>query len=227
MESLDGIVAFESDDPPGFVISGGSDADRFLMGLLRALADAVLIGAGTLREEPLHLWIPERIYKPGADAYAALRASLGKSPRPQLVVVSASGALNLDAAALREGALVITTEAGADRLAGKLPPASSVRVLGTGRGVDVRDVVASLRADGFESILSEGGPHLFGDLVAAGLVNELFLTLSPVLSGRSEKHFGLIEGVQLLPQVRAGAELLSARRHGSHLFLRYGLRRSS
>jgi riboflavin biosynthesis pyrimidine reductase len=87
-------------------------------------------------------------------------------------------------------------------------------------------VVASLRADGYQSVLSEGGPHLFGDLVAAGLVDELFLTLSPVLSGRSDKHFGLIEGVQLLPKVRAAAELLSARRHGSHLFLRYGLRRS-
>jgi riboflavin biosynthesis pyrimidine reductase len=66
---------------------------------------------------------------------------------------------------------------------------------------------------------------LFGSLLASGLVDELFLTVSPVLAGReSRTRQSLVEGVELLPDETAGARLLSARRHKHHLFLRYGLR---
>jgi len=80
--------------------------------------------------------------------------------------------------------------------------------------------VAELRRDGRRRIVCEGGPGLFAELVAARLVDEVFLTLSPRLFGRWEG-----DGRKALAQERdlAGAplELLSLRRHGSHLFLRY------
>ena len=67
-----------------------------------------------------------------------------------------------------------------------------------------------------------GGPTLFGSLLDAGLVDELFLTLSPVLAGRAEgDRLGLVERLELLPDRRVTGELASVRRHGSHLFLRY------
>ena len=72
--TLDGVVAIPSVPNSNAVIAGDNDADRFLMGLLRAVADAVLIGAGVLRASPKGTWRAESIYPPAADAYAALRA---------------------------------------------------------------------------------------------------------------------------------------------------------
>jgi riboflavin biosynthesis pyrimidine reductase len=86
-------------------------------------------------------------------------------------------------------------------------------------------VVDFLHSRGHERILSEGGPTLFGSLAAAGVVDELFLTVSPLLAGHStrEPKLGLVEDVDLLPSQRLASRLLSIRLHGSHLFLRYRL----
>jgi riboflavin biosynthesis pyrimidine reductase len=91
--------------------------------------------------------------------------------------------------------------------------------------VDAAQAVAALRERRYGSICSEAGPHVFGSLVAAGLVDELFLTFSPLLAGRSDlgQRLGLVEATELLPGRTEPAQLLSARRDGSHLFLRYGL----
>ncbi|MDQ4058551.1 MAG: dihydrofolate reductase family protein, partial [Actinomycetota bacterium] len=80
--SLDGVAAFADGTPPS-AISGGSSADRLVMGLLRALADTVLIGAETLRTEPDHLWTPDWIYPDLSGEFRTLRRKLGlpESPR--------------------------------------------------------------------------------------------------------------------------------------------------
>ena len=77
-------------------------------------------------------------------------------------------------------------------------------------------------------MLTEGGPTLLARLVADGALDELFCTLSPVLAGRrsGDGRLGLLEGVQLLPADGRWARLVSLRTAGSHLFLRYSLRRS-
>ena len=73
-------------------------------------------------------------------------------------------------------------------------------------------------------ILSEGGPTVFGSLLASGGVDELFLTISPLLAGRGFlSRLSLVEGLELLPGATVDAHLLSARRHEQHLFLRYRL----
>jgi riboflavin biosynthesis pyrimidine reductase len=97
--------------------------------------------------------------------------------------------------------------------------------LGDGAAVDSQAAVAFLRERGHRSILSEAGPHVFGSLLAAGLVDELFLTVSPLLAGRAEAggRLGLVEGQELLPGYSEPARLLGLRRQGAHLFLRYGL----
>jgi riboflavin biosynthesis pyrimidine reductase len=73
-------------------------------------------------------------------------------------------------------------------------------------------------------IVSEAGPTLFGQLVAASLVDELFLTVSPLLAGRAlGMRLSLVEGVELLPERRISGRLRSVRANDSHLFLRYAL----
>ncbi|TMD56265.1 MAG: hypothetical protein E6I85_00905 [Chloroflexi bacterium] len=223
--SLDGVTAISPLEPgQGGLISGGAPADRFLMGLLRSFAEVVVIGAGTLRAEERHLWTAERVYPPAVEAFGELRESLGLPPGPRLAVVSASGNVDPELPALA-GGLILTTEAGASRLGGELPAGVKVVSLGGGALLDARAVVSALRAEGHRTILSEGGPHFFGDLLAAGLVDELFLTLSPVLAGRerSSAQVGLVEGVSLLPSIQRRGRLLSVRRAAEHLFLRYSL----
>ena len=223
--SLDGVTAVApTASGQGGLISGGLPADRFLMGLLRAFADVVLIGAGTLRAESDHVWSAGRVYPPAADAYLRLREFLLLPPTAPLAVVTGSGALDPALPALA-GGLILTTAAGAARLPGRTPRGVRVIALGAGETVSGGDVVAALHAEGYRSILTEGGPHLFGQLLAAGLIEQLFLTLSPALAGRqrSGTQIGLVEGTSLLPGIDIRGRLLSARRSGSHLFLRYDL----
>jgi riboflavin biosynthesis pyrimidine reductase len=223
--SLDGVAAVDPAAPgQGGLISGGLPAVRFLMGLLRAFADVVLVGAGTLRAEANHVWSAGRVYPPAADAYQRLREYLLLPPALPLAVLTASGAVNPALPALA-GGLILTTAAGAARLSGSAPAGVRVIACSDGDAVPVGAAVAALRARGHRSILSEGGPHLLGQLLRDGLVGELFLTLSPVLAGREggATQLGLVEGISLLPGVDVRGRLRSVRRSGSHLFLRYDL----
>jgi riboflavin biosynthesis pyrimidine reductase len=226
VSTVDGVVALG--DPSvssGPAISGRSEADRFVMGLLRAAAGAVLIGGGTMRDDPGHLWTPEYIFPPAARAYAELRKNLGLPLRPLLAVVTAEGRLDVRERALQQDALVLTTEVGARALDAKLPKGSRLKVLAPER-FTVADAVSALREDGHTRVLSEGGPRVLAELLKAQLLDELFLTLSPVLAGRSAeiRRFGLLENLAFEATSLRGMRLVSARRHGGHLLLRYSLR---
>jgi riboflavin biosynthesis pyrimidine reductase len=215
--SLDGVAALPPPARSGALLSGRNAADRFLMGLLRALADAIVVGAGTLRGEPRHLWTPAYASRELASAFA----TLGR-PQPRLVVVSARGDLDPESRALEAGALVLTTEAGAARLQNRLPSASQVRSLGV-EPPDGSAILTAIREEGHRRVLTEGGPTLMAAFVADRQLDELFLTLSPLLAGRrsGDGRLGLLEGIELLPGTSLWAQLLSLRSHGAHLFLRY------
>ncbi len=193
------------------------------MGLLRACADAVVVGSGTLLASPGGVWTPEQAYPDAAEGFAELRRLLGRPAAVEVVVLSASGALDPGHPALAAGALVVTSDEGSALLAGRLAPDRIVS-LGPGAQLDAAATVACLRDRGHRLILSEGGPRVFGSLLAAGLVDELFLTVSPLLTGRvaGDERLALVEDADLLPGTRA--RLLGVRRNGDHLFLRYDLR---
>jgi riboflavin biosynthesis pyrimidine reductase len=220
--SLDGIVALPGDTESGQIISGRNPADRFVMGLLRAHADAVLLGAGTFRKSAGHLWSAPRIYPAAAAEFNELRQTLGLAPTPMLVLVSGSGEIDVGQPAL-QGAWVFTTKRGEGALRGKLPASARLSVLDSTR-IHLGDVLASLRGAGFLRVLTEGGPSLFAELVKQRLLDELFMTSSPALFGRfpNDERKSLCDGLDLSG---AALELLSARRHGSHLFVRYALSR--
>jgi len=110
-------------------------------------------------------------------------------------------------------------------LHGQLPPACTIIDLGDRPELPPAEVLATARTRGGSMVLTEGGPRLLGQLAVGGLLDELFLTISPVLAGRGDTaRPGLIAGLELLPGRREPAELLTVRRHGSCVFLRYAMR---
>jgi riboflavin biosynthesis pyrimidine reductase len=223
--TIDGTVALPRLPGSLRLIGDERPSDRFVMGLLRAFADAVLVGAGTMRAAPNATWGPERVYPAAADGFAELRERLGTTPHPRVAVMTASGLIDSDHPALAAGALVLTSEHGAAQLAGRVPDAAELVPLGAELTVDPVAAVAELRRRGYRLVLSEAGPTVFGALVGAGLVDELFLTISPFLAGgeRSGSRLVLGEGIELLATQRTDARLRSVRRDGDFLFLRYAL----
>lgn len=176
--SLDGAAT----GPDGRTGSINNEADRRVFMLLRALADVVIVGAGTARAEGYgHP-------KPPAGALAGLRA--GRSPAPSLVVVSRTANLPLrltsppDEGAGRVGDVLLATSESADRAAvdAAREALGEEQVLVAGRGgVDLEALVESLSDRGWSRMLTEGGPHLLHDMAAAGVLDELCLTVVPQL----------------------------------------------
>lgn len=222
--SLDGIVALPGDTESGQIISGRNPADRFVMGLLRAAADAVLLGAGTFRKSGSHLWLPERIYPAAEVAFKDMRTQLGLRERPQFVLVSASGSIDVSEPAI-DGAWIFTTPKGEAKLRSQLPASARLTVQDADR-ISLPDLLGTLRAASFARILTEGGPSLFSQLVQDGLLDQLFLTSSPTLFGRfpDDDRKSLAQGLDLNGK---RLELSSLRRHDSHLFLSYALNQLS
>ena len=157
VSSLDGVVTLGPKPSAGSVISGKYPADRFLMGLLRACADAVVLGAGTLRATPGHLWTPANVFPTLATEFTALRSGLGRSAEPALVLLTASGELDFAHPALAKGALVIATAAGAKQIGDRLPPACELVTIGKGKRLDLGKAIGELRSRGLNVLLCGGG----------------------------------------------------------------------
>lgn len=223
VSSLDGIVAIPGVERSSSLISGGDPADRFVVGLLRAAADAVVIGAGTFRahEGP---WTPENAYPEAAQSFVELRRAEGMGDRARLVVITASGEIGGSRSKL-DDVVVITTSEGAGRLGDDDAAGAEVVELGEG-SIDMQRAVGWLVDNGYRRILSEGGPKLMGEALKAQIVDELFLTISPVIAGGGEGQTRptLASGVELLPGTVQKGRLQSLRRKDAYLFLRYSLR---
>jgi riboflavin biosynthesis pyrimidine reductase len=199
------------------------------MGLLRAAADAVVVGAGTLRAVPHHVWTAAYVSPGHADAYQRLRAILGKPGPPLNVIVTARGDVDPGLRVFQSGevpVLLVTTPAGARHLRGLGLP-QSVQVL-EGENTDrlsarsILGVVVRVRPS--DLILVEGGPRLLGDFFAEQCLDEQFLTLAPQVAGRngSPARPGLVAGKRFAPEQPLWGTLVGVKRGGSHLFLRYG-----
>jgi riboflavin biosynthesis pyrimidine reductase len=229
VSTLDGVVALNNPDhQAGGAISGFNQHDHMVMGLLRAIADAVIVGAGTQRSVPHHLWTAQRVYPPLADAYQRLRISLGKPTPPLNVFVTAQGNIRLDLPVFQSGevpVLIVTTTQGEAQIRAQHLPASVqlCAVQSTG-SVTARAILEAVkRICQSDVILVEGGPQLMGDFFAERYLDELFLTLAPQVAGRTSliERPGLVTGKQFAPERPLWGTLIGVKRGGSHLFLRY------
>ena len=160
-------------------LSGGADQQVFAM--LRALADVILVGAETARAEGYR---PVRPRTEGTR-WAWLRE--GRAPSAPIAVVTRRIDLNLDSPLLAASpaharTIVITTEAAPPPRRAAAAAAADVIVAGR-ESVDVRAAVAALAGRGHRQILTEGGPYLLNQIIEAGLLDELCLTISPLLAG--------------------------------------------
>jgi riboflavin biosynthesis pyrimidine reductase len=227
--TLDGVVSLNvPGQSGGGSISGQNAHDRMVMGLLRAVADVVIVGAGTLRESLQHVWTAAYIYPPLTDGYQQLRAALGKPEPPLTVIVTASGAIDLSLRVFQSGevpVLVVTTQEGAQRIREHVLPqlvqVEAVQQTGAISARRILEAASAVRQS--DIILLEGGPQLIGDFFAEGCLDELFLTLAPQVAGRdnSSERPGLVEGQRFAPEQPVWGTLMGIKRAENHLFLRY------
>lgn len=188
----------------------GIPVDQKLIGLNRDLADAVLIGAGTVIAENY----------PGCRNYpkrGRRRERWGIPGLPRWVIV-ASRALPPDLPAVTGGdiaPIIVTTD--------EVPTPDGVEVIRTGAELDLAEALRHLPGFGIEHLLCEGGPTLLGQLATAGLIDEWCLTIAPLLlgTGSTTPLLGQADLHADPPQL----DLLALLAEGSHLFARYRTRR--
>ncbi|WP_431966956.1 pyrimidine reductase family protein [Actinacidiphila sp. bgisy160] len=174
VSSLDGAARHDGRSQPL-----SSDADMRVFGVLRALADVVVVGAETVRQEG---------YRPARarEVFADRRAAAGQGPAAVIAVVSARLDLDFSLPLFTEPlvpTLLLTGEdAPADRVAAAERAGARVVRAGTGTGVDPARAVRELAALGLRRMLTEGGPRLLAQFAAAGVIDELCLTIAPLLT---------------------------------------------
>jgi riboflavin biosynthesis pyrimidine reductase len=173
----------------------GGPADKKLFGVIRSLADVVLVGAGTMREE-----------------------HYGPSSVP-IAVVTRSASLDWQSPFFTEAEarpIVLTVEDAPEENLEHAAEVADVVFAGRG-GVDLRIAVDELGSRGFRRLLAEGGPTLNSQLARAGVLDELCLTVSPMLLAGDAKR--ILAGAELSEPV--GLQLRSVLEDESYLFLRY------
>jgi riboflavin biosynthesis pyrimidine reductase len=243
VQSIDGIASFKGLHAAGSDISQSAE-DRWLMDLLRAHADAIITGIHTLLDETLSA--PRLnagrgpVYRIEDESLRNLRAKLGRQ-REKVIFVTASGSVDPGAYRVFDGdlmdALILTTEAGAARLLGRIGR-ERLLIAGQDKAIDLPEALRMLRQKmGIEHLLCEGGPTLYGSMARAGLIDEKFVTVSPVEIGL------LVPPEQDVSPAGTGSELnvrpttfmfpgftketapwwrwMSCRRVGDHQFNRY------
>lgn len=174
VSTLDGAAQHDGRSQP---ISTATDMRIF--GTLRALADVVIVGAETVRQEG---------YRPARARaeFAEAREAAGQGPAPAIAVISASLDLDFGLPLFTSPSvptLILTGAAAApDRMAAAEKAGARVVIAGDGVGVDPVRVVQALAELGQTRLLTEGGPRLLGQLVASGVLDELCLTISPMLT---------------------------------------------
>jgi riboflavin biosynthesis pyrimidine reductase len=230
VSTLDGVVSLQvKGHSGGGDISGFSDQDRLVMGLLRAAADVVIVGSGTLYADPKQVWTPAAICPEFAEEYRRLEVRLGKTAASLNVVVSGRGPLNLRLPVFASGqvpAMIITTTQGAKRLLKQKVP-DTVRIHAPRRREGEIPAAAILeelsRVNAGKRILVEGGPRLLGTFYKERLINEQFLSLAPQFAGRElgDARMSLVMGKTFAPADPLWGKLVDIRRGSRLLFLRY------
>lgn len=243
VQSLDGITTLLGKHASGGEISQ-SNEDRWLMDLLRAHADGLLMGMNTLREEQRLRGPDSRgiVFRVADPTLQELRRKLGKG-RERNIFVTGAADFDLSRYKVFDGdmveAAILTSPAGAERLRAQgTHPQVTILAAGEGDRFDLVKAIPKLRQElGVEHLLCEGGPTLYGSLARADLVDEKFLTISPLEVGQvvppEQERLPAEQMIPVLlrPTVFGGMGLtreqmtrwrwMSSRKAGDHQFNRY------
>jgi riboflavin biosynthesis pyrimidine reductase len=200
--------------------SGGlsGEADRQIFSVLRSLADVILAGAGTVRAEK---------YRPVSDAEAWPELRAGRPPTPPIAVVTRLLDLDPDgpllAAARQQARTIVLTTAAAPAERRAAAARHAEVVVAGDELLSPEAVIGALAARGHQRILIEGGPHLLGQVTAAGLLDELCLTVSPLLAGgRAGRILAAgATGGDDIPAAQAGLRLAHVLTDSGYLLCRY------
>lgn len=193
-----------------------NEADRQLFHLLRGQVDAVMVGTGTLRVERYGRLVRD-------PARRERRLQDGLAADPLAIVVSRSFDVPFEIPLFQDPDSRVALYTGSDAQPPSCPAEVMVKRLGA-KASDLEHVLREVRREhGVRSILCEGGPLLFGALVAADLVDEMFLTLAPALAGGAELSLTLGGG----PPSPLALRLVWALQRDGFLFLRYARERTS
>lgn len=238
VQSLDGITSLLGTHGSGADISQ-SEEDRWLMDLLRTHADAVVMGLNTLLHERFYMGNPRGpVFKIASPEMLDLRQSLGRGKLKNIFVTNSA---NIELAEFRvfESELVesyvVTTSAGAAKLRTQKHPRIQIIVAGEWPRVDLNLMARKFRDElGIDYLLCEGGPTLYGAMSKAGLIDEKFVTVTPVELGQvapPEQEMAEFDKSKARPTTFAGPgftkesmtrwKWISCRRVGDHEFNRY------
>lgn len=205
VSSIDGAATHEG-------TSGGlgTSSDGRVFALLRRLADVIVVGAGTVRQEGYRNLAID-------DEGVAWRTANGLSEQPPFAIVSASLRLEpSDLAGYATRPFVVTTESASPQARARLEDVAEVIVAGDSN-VDTVELKHALAERGYPQLHSEGGPTLFATMIAQGVVDELCLTISPRLEGGSARR--IVDAAEATPQDMALAHALGG--DDGTLLLRY------
>ena len=195
-------------------LSGPADKKVFMLG--RTLADVVLVGAGTAAIEGY------RGVQAG-EVRATARARLGLSPVPPIAVVTRRASIDPSSPLIADTlvpTIVLTCSSAPAERRSSLAEAGADVVVAGDDDVDLPTALAELDKRGLRRVSCEGGPHLFGGLIEAGLVDQLCLTISPRLAGGDASRIA----VGPPPVAARELELVSVLTEDSFLMLRYRTR---
>jgi riboflavin-specific deaminase-like protein len=211
--SIDGKITSAAREPPRFT----SGQDREHMDELRATADAVLMGARTLREDDPHFIVRSR------EVMARRKHSTGRLEQPWSIVLSRRAAVPLQRRFFSDPTprrIVVATQAAPQEALDKLQGRCDIWRLGTQRVV-IRELLARLAEAGVKRLLVEGGGEVAWQFLNAQAVDELYLTLAPcLLGGRTAPT--PVGGPGWSMQQRCNLQLREARVVGDEIFCRYG-----
>lgn len=233
--SRDGRISYnEPNMEEAHHVTKAAPHDRWLMGLLRMRAEALMIGDTTLRLEKYHFattqevcpWTAQFIWPPDADAFTAYRQAHGMARNPLLIILSMDGNVSLDHPCFRgedRPIVFATTKRGADKMATlKRPDTVEIVALGD-EAVDLKRLSTLLYAKyGIRQLLCEGGARVFAHMLNNGLVDEEFVTWCPTFVGRAagRDRPSYTEGVAWMPESAPYSKPLTLHRGGDYLFLR-------
>jgi 2,5-diamino-6-(ribosylamino)-4(3H)-pyrimidinone 5'-phosphate reductase len=198
-------------------ITLGTKNDRFLMDVLRSRMDAVIVGAGTVRHDGFPVLVRDR-------GVRSKRVSRGLPPHPVNVVLSRALDMPLKRPIFMRddtARIIFTTPAAPEVRVRRFQKIAEVIVLRT-KSISPAAVLGELTARGMKKVLLEGGGELHFAFVKAGVVDELYVTVTPRLIGGDAPS--LLDGRGFLKNEHVELVLLSTRRIGDELFLRYRLK---